>query len=211
MRQATLHDFGLTPPPVLQTTPANYLHTNDTPPTEPTYIVPEPIPDPPKEHVEPHECPGEQVELHAFADDACPICHRPQSIVPEHILLDHADVVNDYLAANAPDGNGFETAEDTDPIEPLSSGPAMFAEAPEPGPGQRLHPKDPRKCNDCGERMSSGYARIFSTETGDLYCPDCRSRAERYSNQGYETGGTTPDSVTGSDNPRYADLAGEDT
>lgn len=202
--QRTLPDFDLFDPLPLHTDPPVYLHTNDPPATEPTLLLDPPLPTPPRDHVEPRDPPGEQAPLTAFADGACPVCHRQPDNVSEHLLTQHADVVNDRLAElKAERDDPF--ADDRPAGRVVPKEPAMFGEVETDTPGERLDAPNPRECNDCGTVMSVGYKRIFGHENGDLWCPDCKPRAQRYTNDPARQHGSysAPANTTGTDNPRY--------
>lgn len=205
-RQTTLPDHGLFPALPLQTTPPTYLYHNDPPDTQPTLLFDPPIPSPPPRSTPEYEPPGRQVSLARWCPDLCPVCHRVDPNVAEHLLLDHPDVVNDRLDALAAAQDATTPDADPAPVAPAKgTAPAAFKTVPDERPGQPVGDfTDARACNDCGTIMSKSYARIFATEHGDLWCPDCRSRSERYSNEGGRTHGTDPATVTGADNPNAA-------
>lgn len=199
--QATLPDFDLCRPTPLQTEPPTYLTTNDPPDTHPTLLFEPPLDTPAKPPVPATEPPGEQATLARYCDDCCPVCHAIEPNVAEHLLLEHADVVNERLEELASDPE--PTVPEPDDGQPAADPePAAFKDAPTDRAGQRVAGfGDHRACDDCGERLSASYARIFATEQGRLYCPDCRSRSERYSNAGGTFDGTDPATVTGTSNP----------
>lgn len=211
--QLTLADFDLVPDTPLQTEPPTYLHTNDPPTTQPTLIVDDPIPEPPKPAIESHDCPGEQVTFARYCDNLCPVCHRLEDKLSEHVLVEHPEFVNDRLAdlkRERDTPTTFDATDDTDHIDDAGTPePAMFGEIPTETHGEPIaNFSDPRACDDCGERMSKSYARIFADTLDRLYCPDCRSRSERYSNDdvyGEETH-SDPESIRGSNNARSHDF-----
>lgn len=201
--QTTLSQFGFfNVDPPLETTPLTYLHANNPPETHPTLLFDPPIKTPVKPPTPTFEPLGEQATLSRWINDMCPVCQSIEVNVPEHLLLQHADVVNDRMVEIRNERDSKSTPEPDDSIEPDVE-PVLFKEAPaEKCVGQSLDGfNDPRECNDCGTCMSKGYSMVFATESGDLYCPDCRSRSERYSNKGGTFNGTDPASVRGSRNP----------
>lgn len=201
--QATLADFRLAPPTAPQTQPATYLAHNDPPDTHPTLLFDPPLETPVTEAPPPTDLPGDQATLARWIDAMCPVCYATEPNVPEHLLLAHPDTINDRLSELAADR---EPVPQTDAPEPTPDPePTLFKETPTERVGQPMDGfNDPRECNDCGAVMSKGYAKIFASERGDLWCPDCKSRSERYSNEGGTFGGTDPSSVTGKHNPNSA-------
>lgn len=160
----------------------------------------------------------EPLEPLVDADEGvCLICdHEANSTggVLSHVLVEHEDMVNarhaevDRRRRERGDGvqidwAGSANGESDALLANGGDGPVMFGEVPEPSPGQSLDAADPRECNGCNRKMSVQYAKVFARDVdGDLWCPECKSRSTRYSNDPIETGGTEPGSVTGESNPR---------
>lgn len=201
-RQTTLPNYDLFPPLPLDTDPPVYLSSNDPASTAPTLLFDPPIPTPPKRSVESHECPGEQVTLLAFGEDACPVCYRPQDNLSEHLLTTHSEAVNARLRdlADENDSTKPEYAERVVPKEP-----AMYAEVTVDAPGERFDATDSRECNGCGDMVSASFARVFGWEDGTIFCRECQPRSERFTNDPARKYGSysAPENVTGTDNPRY--------
>lgn len=75
------------------------------------------------------------------------------------------------------EGDGLDLPEVNDaPIRINPDGPVMLGEV------ETEPQSDPRECNGCGTRVSVPYARTFAWENGRLFCAECRSRSERYTN-----------------------------
>lgn len=117
----------------------------------------------------------------------CDICGTFTAYPSQHRRDVHPETVEVSHEERDPDATA---------VEPR--GPVMYGEV------ETELQSDPRECNDCGERVSASYARIFARENGDLWCSDCRARSERYSNDpsygpDHES---DPSTLTGSSNPR---------
>ncbi len=180
-QQTTLADFDLTAPAALQTTPARYLHTNDRPATEPTYIAHVP-PAEPRDATPDREPPGEQAELFDFAG-TCPFCTADPDSLEKHYLLEHPAAVNDRIAEIK--GQQEDAPADPDP-EPLRVNPEPVAFDRFTGPdhgGQRLQAEDQHACAECGQHLSHKYVSIFGFDAPNREpkCRNCEPRSRRFS------------------------------
>lgn len=206
-RQTTLHDFGLAPPPTVQTEPPTYLNHNDLPKTEPTYIAAVPPAPTTTYHATRAPPETEPTTLDRYRRPTCPFCSAHPENREKHLLVAHPAEVSQHISDRAANASGQAEPDDEPRSAPIAaSGPAMFGEVDtEAPPGQRVDGyTDPRACDDCGTRMSAPYANVFAQEDGTLWCPDCRPRSVRYSRDPVYSDDhqSDPSTVTGSSNAR---------
>lgn len=121
------------------------------------------------------------VECARAARHVCQFCGTLTLDPEAHFEAKHPDQTRPAVLLSA--SEGLQRADpEMKPLEP--QGPVSYGEQTET-PGSKITGRLDWECDDCGTTMSKSYARTFATDNGELYCPDCRSRSERYTRERY--------------------------